>query len=130
MNRQNFAYVHSLMRMTELTKICIIFQFAVYRHLKPQGTEFKLLVVPLCCLSAAASGLLVSNSLDPIGLMYSLYNSSMITKRFRNPWALSSALAALGTLQPRALGFLNHLIPLVSVSNYYMETSKVLCSGN
>ena len=25
---------------------------------------------------------------------------------YRNPWALSSALATLGTLQPRALGFL------------------------
>ena len=34
--------------------------------------------------------------------------------------ALSSALAALGTLQPRALRFLNHVDPLVSVSNLYL----------
>ena len=39
---------------------------------------------------------------------------------FRNPQALSSALAALGTLQPRAFGFLNTVDPLVSVSNYYL----------
>ena len=39
---------------------------------------------------------------------------------FRNPKALSSALAALGTLQPRAFGFLNTVDPLVSVSNYYL----------
>ena len=34
--------------------------------------------------------------------------------------ALSSALAALGTLQLRALRFLNHVDPLVSVSNLYL----------
>ena len=39
---------------------------------------------------------------------------------FRNPQALSSALAALGLLQPRAFGFLNTVDPLVSVSNYYL----------
>ena len=39
---------------------------------------------------------------------------------FRNPQALSSALAALGTLQPRAFRFLNTVDPLVSVSNYYI----------
>ena len=39
---------------------------------------------------------------------------------YRNPWALSSALATLGTLQPRALGFLNRVVPLVSASNYYL----------
>ena len=38
---------------------------------------------------------------------------------FRNPWALSSALAVLGTLQPRALGFLNTVDPLDTVSNCY-----------
>ena len=38
----------------------------------------------------------------------------MGSTRFRNPWALSSALAALGTLQPKALGFLNRVDPLVS----------------
>ena len=32
-------------------------------------------------------------------------------------------LAALGTLQPRAFGFLNHIDPLVSVSNCYLEHS-------
>ena len=44
----------------------------------------------------------------------------MGSTRFRNPRALSSALAALGTLQPRALGFLNRVDPLVSVSNLYL----------
>ena len=39
---------------------------------------------------------------------------------YRNPRALSSALATLGTLQPRALGFLNRVVPLVSASNYYI----------
>ena len=39
---------------------------------------------------------------------------------FRNPRALSSALAALGTLQPRALGFLNTVDPLDTVSNCYI----------
>ena len=33
----------------------------------------------------------------------------MVTKRFINPCALSSALTLLGTLQSWALGFLNHL---------------------
>ena len=45
---------------------------------------------------------------------------SMVTKLFRNPLALSSALAALGTLQPRALGFLNSLVTLVLAFNYYL----------
>ena len=40
---------------------------------------------------------------------------------FRNPRALSSALAALGTLQPRALGFLNTIDPLDTVSNCYVD---------
>ena len=42
-------------------------------------------------------------------------------KRFSNPQALSSALTALGTLQPWAFGLLNHLVPLVLASNYYLE---------
>ena len=46
----------------------------------------------------------------------------MGTKRFSNPQALSSALAALGTLQPRAFGLLNRLVPLVLASNYYLVT--------
>ena len=45
---------------------------------------------------------------------------SMVTKRFINSWALSSALALLGTLHPRALGFLNCLVTLVSASNLYV----------
>ena len=44
----------------------------------------------------------------------------MGTKRFSNPRALSSALAALETLQPRAFGLLNRLVPLVLASNYYI----------
>ena len=44
----------------------------------------------------------------------------MVTKRVKNPRALSSALAALGTLQPRALGFLNSLVTLVLASNFYL----------
>ena len=47
----------------------------------------------------------------------------MVTKWFRNPWALSSALAALGTLQLRVLGFLNHLVTLVSAPNYYIVSN-------
>ena len=45
-----------------------------------------------------------------------------VTKLFRNPQALSSALAVLGTLQPRALGFVNSLVTLVLASNYYVDT--------
>ena len=37
---------------------------------------------------------------------------------FRDPQARSSALAALGTPQPRAFGSLNRVDPLDSVSNY------------
>ncbi len=44
----------------------------------------------------------------------------MGSTRFRNPRALSSALALLGMLQPRALGFLNRVDPLVSASNLYL----------
>ena len=47
---------------------------------------------------------------------------AMGSTRFRNPRALNSALAVLGTLQPRALGFLNRVDPLVSVSNLYLDT--------
>ena len=36
--------------------------------------------------------------------------------------ALSSALATLGSLQPRALGFLNSVDPSDSVSNYYVKS--------
>ena len=44
----------------------------------------------------------------------------MGTKRFSNPQALSSALAVLGMLQPRALGLPNRPVPLVLASNYYL----------
>ncbi len=40
--------------------------------------------------------------------------------RFRNPQALSSALAGTWAPQPRAFGFLNPVDPLVSVPNYYV----------
>ena len=49
----------------------------------------------------------------------------MGSARFRNPQALSSALASLGTLQPRAFGFLNRVDPLVSASNLYIVQLKV-----
>ena len=41
-------------------------------------------------------------------------------KRFSNPQALSSALTVLSTLQPQAFRLLNHLVPLVLMSNYYL----------
>ena len=49
--------------------------------------------------------------------------------RFRNPPALSSVLAALGTLQLRAVGFLNRVDPLVSASNYYLEELDAYIMG-
>ena len=39
---------------------------------------------------------------------------------FKYPQALSSALAMLRTLQPRAFGYINHVDPSNSVSNYYL----------
>ena len=45
-----------------------------------------------------------------------------MTNGFRNPQVLSSALAALGTLQPRAFVILNLVDSLVSVSNYYLDS--------
>ena len=47
----------------------------------------------------------------------------MVSTLFRDPQARSSALAALGTLQPRAFGSLNHVETLDSVSNYYIVSS-------
>ena len=44
----------------------------------------------------------------------------MVSTLFRDPQAQSSALAALGTLQPRAFGSLNRVETLDSVSNYYL----------
>ena len=43
----------------------------------------------------------------------------------RNPRALRSALAALGTLQIRALGFLNTVDPLDTVSNCYLADGSL-----
>ena len=40
---------------------------------------------------------------------------------FRNPRALSSTLAPLGSLQPQAVGFLNRVDPSDSASNYYVD---------
>ena len=47
----------------------------------------------------------------------------MVSTLFRDPQARSSALAALGMLQPRAFGSLNRVETLDSVSNYYLEHS-------
>ena len=44
----------------------------------------------------------------------------MVSTLFRDPQAQSSALAALGTLQPRAFGSLNRVETLDSASNYYL----------
>ena len=45
----------------------------------------------------------------------------MKSTRIRRPRALSSVLAALGTLQPRALGLLIRVDFIDSLSNYYIE---------
>ena len=52
----------------------------------------------------------------------------MGSTRFRIPPALSSVLAALGTLQLRAVGILNRVDPLVSASNLYV-VSRVSAHG-
>ena len=44
----------------------------------------------------------------------------MVSMLFRDPQARSSALAALGTLQPQAFGSLNRVETLDSASNYYL----------
>ena len=44
---------------------------------------------------------------------------------FRDPQALSSTLTALGMLQPRTFGSLNHVDPSDSVSNYYIKPLPV-----
>ena len=43
---------------------------------------------------------------------------------FRDPRALSSTLAVLGMLQPRAFGSLNNIYPSVSLSNYYIMRTE------
>ena len=47
----------------------------------------------------------------------------MVSTLFRDPQALSSDLASLGTLQPRAFGSLNRVETLDSASNYYICNS-------
>ena len=47
---------------------------------------------------------------------------------YRNPRALCSALATLGTLQPRALGFLNRIVPLVSFAIKLIKARAVMTS--
>ena len=59
-------------------------------------------------------GILVLSSLNKLDA------ATKGTKQFSNPQALSSTLAALGTLQPRAFGLLNRLVTLVLASNYYI----------
>ena len=49
-----------------------------------------------------------------------LHTTTMGTKQFGNPQALSSALTVLGMLQPQAIGLLNRLVPIVLASNYYV----------
>ena len=55
----------------------------------------------------------------------------MVSTLFRDPQALSSDLASLGTLQPRAFGSLNRVETLDSASNYYLvgiHSCSTLCS--
>ena len=64
--------------------------------------------------------LLQSYMLIVATLLQSYMLSSVSSVLFRNRWDLSSALTALGSLQPRTLGFLNYLDPSDSASNHYM----------
>ena len=50
----------------------------------------------------------------------------MKSTRIRRPRALSSVLAALGTLQPRALGLLIRVDFIDSLSNYYVLVLSVV----
>ena len=52
----------------------------------------------------------------------------MVSTLFRDPRAQSSALAVLGTLQPRAFGSLNRVETLDSASNYYIVARNVTLS--
>ena len=53
----------------------------------------------------------------------------MVIKQFRNPRVLSSAFAVLGTLQPQAFGFLNYLVTLISMSNFYVVNAYIAWQG-
>ena len=50
----------------------------------------------------------------------------MVSTLFRDPQVLSSALAALGTLEPQAFGSLNHVETLNSASNYYINIMIII----
>ena len=58
-----------------------------------------------------------------------LDTESMGSTRFREPRAFSSALAALGTLQPRALGSQNRVDPWTSRLTYIEMPSCIGCWG-
>ena len=52
----------------------------------------------------------------------SLRPRPLVSTLFRDPQALSSTLAVLGTLQPLAFGSLNRVETSDSASNYYLVT--------
>ena len=54
----------------------------------------------------------------------------MVSTRFRDPQALSSDLASLGTLQPRAFGSLNRVETLDLASNYYLNGRNLYDSNS
>ena len=54
----------------------------------------------------------------------------MVSMFFRDPQALSSTLASLGTLQPRAFGSLNQVETLNSASNYYVVNLCAFTTDN
>ena len=45
-------------------------------------------------------------------------------KRFSNPQALNSTHTVINMLQPQVFGLLNHLVPLVLVSNCYIQAKQ------
>ena len=49
----------------------------------------------------------------------------MVDKQFRNPWALNNILTLLGMLESQALGFLNYLVTLVLMANYYVGLQQL-----
>ena len=53
----------------------------------------------------------------------------MVSTLFRDPQALSSDLASLGTLQPRAFESLNRVETLDSASNYYLYDGREECTA-
>ena len=53
----------------------------------------------------------------------------MVSTLFRDPQALSSTLASLGMLQPRAFGSLNRVETLDSASNYYVDIHFIAQHG-